>query len=373
MELAPEDIDAILDAVAQYAERHLAPLVRPHERIPRPDEVDAALAEAIEMGLLSEGAEAGVGLWENLDDGTGLQLTVRALLALAEVDAGLAWHLHQRALARWVALEFGLHEVSEGAVPSLQGHYGLGRGALPRLLRGAALAEGDAALLSDWLYPDDGWLVLHALPGWRHLLAPFVVGEALQWTVLEPDDLEVVELAPGHGLDAIPSSRWRYRSAPRPRTSLAERRSREVYAVALQCQALALGALALGSVRRARRLAREYAAVRRQGGRLIQEHPAVQLLLGGLDGALGVGEATWEGLIRRPLHPSRAGEVLSARAELHPSLCRAANHAMQVLGGTGYMRDAGVERVLRDVNQLRLMDGTPTELRLFAAEWGIER
>jgi alkylation response protein AidB-like acyl-CoA dehydrogenase len=71
----------------------------------------------------------------------------------------------------------------------------------------------------------------------------------------------------------------------------------------------------------------------------------------------------------RPLGLDRTADIALVRLAAHPALSRAANHAVQVFGGLGYMRDTGAEAVVRDCMQLRLMNGTPTELSLFVAAW----
>jgi alkylation response protein AidB-like acyl-CoA dehydrogenase len=61
--------------------------------------------------------------------------------------------------------------------------------------------------------------------------------------------------------------------------------------------------------------------------------------------------------------------VFAIRAEAHPLLCRGATDALQVFGGSGYMQDVGMEKALRDSQQLRLMGGTAGDLARFVAEW----
>uniref|UniRef100_A0A8C0GCD5 Acyl-CoA dehydrogenase n=1 Tax=Chelonoidis abingdonii TaxID=106734 RepID=A0A8C0GCD5_CHEAB len=48
------------------------------------------------------------------------------------------------------------------------------------------------------------------------------------------------------------------------------------------------------------------------------------------------------------------------------------DECIQVLGGMGYMKETGVERVLRDLRIFRIFEGTNDILRLFVALTGIE-
>merc|ERR1740128_634042 len=48
------------------------------------------------------------------------------------------------------------------------------------------------------------------------------------------------------------------------------------------------------------------------------------------------------------------------------------DEAIQVLGGMGYMKDSGLERVLRDLRIFRIFEGTNDILRLFVALTGLQ-
>lgn len=46
------------------------------------------------------------------------------------------------------------------------------------------------------------------------------------------------------------------------------------------------------------------------------------------------------------------------------------DEAIQILGGMGFMKDCGLERVLRDLRIFRIFEGTNDILRLFVALTG---
>merc|ERR1719195_859525 len=48
------------------------------------------------------------------------------------------------------------------------------------------------------------------------------------------------------------------------------------------------------------------------------------------------------------------------------------DEAIQILGGMGYMRDTGLEKIMRDLRIFRIFEGTNDILRLFIALTGIQ-
>ncbi|EIA19664.1 acyl-CoA dehydrogenase [Listeria fleischmannii subsp. coloradonensis] len=60
-------------------------------------------------------------------------------------------------------------------------------------------------------------------------------------------------------------------------------------------------------------------------------------------------------------------EAAYAKVFASETATRNANRALQILGGTGYMREAGVERLLRDAKILEIGEGTSEIQRLVIA------
>ncbi|MBI2383402.1 MAG: hypothetical protein HYV18_04965 [Gammaproteobacteria bacterium] len=366
--LAQDDIALIVQQVEQYAQRFIAPAVERPEQPLAAEKLAEIVSQAVDAGLLGTGDEEGVGLWENLDGG-GLRLSVEILVRLAAVNAGVAFQLHQLALGRWLVRAAGAPLPEGGVLPSLQGHYGLGRHALARYFSGREFAGADGAFLHDWLAPaGDTPIPLHSADVWRHLMAPRMTADGqLGWHLYSRADLDLTLFPHSHGFDELRSFGWC--GADAGRLDCDAIAARGLYAGALHLNALGLMSIALGCTGKALALARQYTATRRQGGAAIARHPAVQLLLAGARGAVETAEAALAGLCGLAPAPAHLARVFSLRAELHLRLCRAANDALQTFGGTGYMRDVGMEKIVRDNNTLRLLAGTPAELHLFAAEW----
>lgn len=106
-------------------------------------------------------------------------------------------------------------------------------------------------------------------------------------------------------------------------------------------------AIARGVARRARELAFEYAASRVQGGVEIIEHDAVRSMLAGM---------TIREPVARPLPGGGSAPLVALKEKVAATEAAVATStdAVQVFGGTGYMREAGVEKLMRDAKYLQL-------------------
>lgn len=120
-----------------------------------------------------------------------------------------------------------------------------------------------------------------------------------------------------------------------------------------------VGAIATGVARSAYEQALTYAEARVQGGRPIVGHQVVQTLLA--DMAIRVAAARHLVLDAvRSIASGKPDLKLSSMAKTFASDAAVANatDAIQILGGYGYMREYGVEKLLRDAKLTQIYEGT---------------
>ena len=131
---------------------------------------------------------------------------------------------------------------------------------------------------------------------------------------------------------------------------------------------IGIGALAIGLGRAAVDVASAYAKERRQFGRPIADF---QLVRGHLVRARTELDAA-RLLVHRAALLADAGlpfrkEASMAKLYATEAASRAANAALQVLGGYGYMRDQPVERIVRDARLMEIGEGTSEIQRVVIA------
>ena len=126
-----------------------------------------------------------------------------------------------------------------------------------------------------------------------------------------------------------------------------------------------IAALAVGSAQRALDESVAYAATASQGGSTIGGFQLVQAMLADQQTGVMAGRA----LVREAARLYVTGEDRRIAPSAAKLFCtemvgQVADLAVQVHGGTGYMRGVAVERIYRDVRLLRLYEGTSEIQRL---------
>ncbi|MFF3572786.1 acyl-CoA dehydrogenase family protein [Nocardia jiangxiensis] len=126
-----------------------------------------------------------------------------------------------------------------------------------------------------------------------------------------------------------------------------------------------IAALSVGAAQRALDESVTYAATATQGGQPIGGFQLVQALLADMQTGVMAGRA----LVREAARAWVSGEDRRIAPSVAKLYCtemagRVADSAVQIHGGTGYMRGVPVERIYRDVRLLRLYEGTSEIQRL---------
>jgi acyl-CoA dehydrogenase len=126
-----------------------------------------------------------------------------------------------------------------------------------------------------------------------------------------------------------------------------------------------IAALAVGTAQRALDESIAYAATTTQGGQRIGDFQLVQAMLADQQAGVLAGRA----MVRETARAYVSGEDRRIAPSATKLFCtemvgRVADLAVQVHGGTGYMREIPVERIYRDVRLLRLYEGTSEIQRL---------
>ena len=126
-----------------------------------------------------------------------------------------------------------------------------------------------------------------------------------------------------------------------------------------------IAALSVGSAQRALDESVAYAASATQGGAVIGDHQLVQAMLADQQTGVMAGRA----LVREAARAYVTGEDRRIAPSAAKLFCtemvgQVADLAVQIHGGTGYMRGVAVERIYRDVRLLRLYEGTSEIQRL---------
>lgn len=404
--ITPDDLPLLLAEVGRFCRQSLRPLVErpfsnPTEQTLSGEDFTTLTAEAAKFGLLGDldqDEESAAGLWASTE-GSGLSFSLRALQRIAEDNAGVAFHFHQLALGDWLRRRLQM-DVQGGGSPTiacLQGTLGLARHSLPRLLRGRPLGEDDVAMLRDYFVGfdheaegDSRPLLFQAADDWQQLLVPqFSESQSLRFSLFERADLKLADgadsgftrLEQSHGLDETSTWQWLPDDTQPRQTFDNHDLNTAAYTEALRLNALALVAIGLGAFQRGYAKAKDYAAIRVQGGKTIDQHAAVQKMLANGSSTIRTIELMLQGLCQSTdSNTNHAGDrhdslaaAFSVRAQAHDMLCTAANDQLQVFGGLGYVQETGLEKIARDNNHLRQLCGTPSELQLFLAEWEQEK
>lgn len=378
--LQDDELEMMLDMVERFTAQQLMPAFARPEQTRSTNELETIYHSVSELGLLEPAYEPGQSSLSEQNEYTlwhspgAARLSSKVLQIFARANPGLAWWLHQSALAMFISRQIGMAASfkADQIALCLQGHYGLARYSLAHYLAGSA-DNDDMALLDDYFSTGADRPRLFQAPQNRPLLlASEWQDNHLQFVYYKTQQLHIDTPLNDHGLNECPACLWHSKKRIKPlfRSNLSHEKSRTLIRSVIGMEWLGNLSIGLGTLQNGYQLARDYAALRRQGGKLIKQHPAVQQMLNSGRSTIATARACINAHIAtfsiQPSNLQALADLALTRQRLNHDFCTAANQLLQAFGGMGYMRDTGLEKVVRDCNQLRLMMGTPSELGLFA-------
>ena len=127
---------------------------------------------------------------------------------------------------------------------------------------------------------------------------------------------------------------------------------------------LGLASIAVGITRKSMEKAYAYARERYQAGKIIIEHQAMRLMLAEMLAAVEQGRA----MVKKACESGELAPAMTAWLKATRSAHQAALDGVQIHGGYGYMRDYGMERLMRDSKYCQMYPLTSQEALLLLLE-----
>jgi acyl-CoA dehydrogenase len=371
-QVSPEDFAEILAATREFVRARVIP--RENE-IMEADAIPADLrAAAAELGLFGfaipqEWGGLGLDLTQDVELAMELGYTCLALRSMFGTNNGIAGQVlvgygTQAQKSAW------LERIASGEVVASFALTEPGAGSNPAGLRTRALRDGD-----DWVItgskrfitnaPSAGLFIVFArtreAAGGDPGIAVFLVPAGADGLRVGPHDRKM-------GQEGSWTADVTLDGVRVPADALVGGSERVGYQAAMSSLArgrVHIAAVAVGAARRALDESVAYAATATQGGTPIGDFQLVQAHLADMQTGVLAGET----LVRECARRYQSGEDQRISPSVAKLFCtemagQVADKAVQIHGGTGYMREVPVERIYRDVRLLRLYEGTSEIQRL---------
>lgn len=364
----------LLGTLRAFAQREIAPGAAERDAAARfPHELIANMAELGLFGVMVPERYGGAGL-----DALSFAVVMEEI-ASADASVALLVASHNSLCAGHI-LAFGSEAQKQQYLPTLARAEKLGAWALTEPEAGsgaqylksrAVRTEGGWRISGDKLYITQG-----SVAGTYVVLAstePARGGDGISAFIIEREwpGLEIVRVENKLGVRASDTAQLRFDNLFVPEANVLGELNRG-YRAALEILdggRIGIGAMAVGIARAAFEAALAHSRERRQFGKAIAEFEAIQWKLA--DMATEIDAARL--LVYRAAQLKQGGlpfKRAASEAKLFASevASRATNHAMQIHGGGGYMKDGPVERYFRDAKLCEIGEGTSEIQRLIIAK-----
>ena len=126
-----------------------------------------------------------------------------------------------------------------------------------------------------------------------------------------------------------------------------------------------LAATAIGTARTAYTAACRYAQERFQFGKLLIQHDEIRRMLSGMTTKMDMGTAGYVQALAAERLDVPAGQVCAqAKVFCTDAALEIVFDAIQIHGGYGYMKETGLEKLMRDAKMLQLLGGSNRMLEI---------
>ncbi|MBU9763738.1 acyl-CoA dehydrogenase [Mycobacterium sp. TNTM28] len=369
-----DDERVIVDTAAAFAEKRIAPYALEWDETHHfPTDVLREAAE-LGMGAIYCGEDAGGSGLRRLD-------AVRIFEALAAADPTLAAFLSIHNMCAWMVDSFGTEEQRKTLVPKLASMEAIasycltepGAGSDAAALRTRAVRDGDDYVLDgvkqfiSGAGSSDVYIVMartgtqEGEPGHRGI-STFVVEKDTPGLSFGTQEAKM-------GWNAQPTAQVVFEGARVPAEALLGGTEGTGFPIAmngLNGGRINIAACSLGGAQAAYDKTLSYLADRQAFGGALLDEPTIRFTLA----EMATGLETSRNMLWRAAsaldsnHPDKVTLCAMAKLYVTDTCFEVADQALQLHGGYGYLREYGLEKIVRDLRVHRILEGTNEIMRV---------
>jgi len=346
-----------------------------------PEKIETAFKIGIASSPDVSSTGSQYGIWGSDTDTSGMTPSLTLLKIIAETCGGVAMCLHSQGVATNILLNSNRplpYNVRSVALSLQEGMWPPPWNAIMSpteenhlIIETTAHRDNDSYLINgtkSFIYSindTDGYVVMaRTKSGWGCFLIPS-----------ETEGVIKTDVGVRTGLRACRVEHVTFNNVKIPHQARIDHSdARDLIVRALCLSWAGMCAIAVGIARGAALAARKYASERYQGGDLIENHPAVKMLIASSESSVEMAESMVQSLDNLEIGSI---DMVVRAAEMKlivMDICsRAVTDCLQTFGGYGYMEDFGMEKRLRDITVLKSALGSPLYLKRLIFEIGKER
>ena len=367
-----DDERVIAETAAAFAEKRVAPYAL---------EWDAT--KHFPTDVLREAAELGMAAIYCRDDAGGSELrrldAVRIFEELAKADPTIAAFMSIHNMCAWMVDTFGTHEQRKSWVPRLASMEAIasycltepGAGSDASALRTKAVREGDDYVIDgvkqfiSGAGASDVYIVMARTGGdGPRGISAFVVEKGTPGLSFGADELKM-------GWNAQPTAQVIFEGVRVPADAMLGGADGEgtgfgIAMNGLNGGRLNIAACSLGGAQAAYDKAAGYLADRQAFGGALLDEPTIRFTLADMATALQTSRILlWRAATALDNnHPDKVELCAMAKRYVTDACYEVADQALQLHGGYGYLREYGLEKIVRDLRVHRILEGTNEIMRV---------